>query len=334
MNILVTGGLGFIGSHTIVELLNLNYKVICVDNLSNSSISVISNIEKITNKTFDFFEVDVNDTSKVNSILSKYNKIDGVIHFAAFKAVGESVSKPLDYYKNNINSLINILSSTEKFNSNFVFSSSCTVYGEPNKLPITEDVNLALSTSPYGNTKKVGEEILKDYSKIADRKIISLRYFNPVGAHSSGLIGELSNDIPQNLFPYLMQTAIGRRDKLIIYGNDYDTPDGTCIRDYIHVVDLAIAHIRAFEYMLKTNNKYSVFNIGTGIGLSVLEVVNKFIELTGVKINFEFGPRRDGDIVKIWADPELAINQLAWKAELTLDEMILNAWQWENNLSL
>jgi UDP-glucose 4-epimerase len=328
--ILVTGGLGYIGSHTIVELLNQNYDVICIDNLSNSSLKVKDCIEKITNKTFDFFEIDINDSAALSSALSTYSKIDGIIHFAAFKAVGESVHDPLSYYKNNLNSLINVLECTNIFSSNFVFSSSCTVYGEPKTLPITENATISIPTSPYGNTKKVGEEILKDFSKTTKRQIVSLRYFNPVGAHSSGLIGESPSNIPQNLFPYLMQTATGKRDKLIIHGNDYDTTDGTCIRDYIHVTDLAKAHIRAVEFMIASPSGYSVFNIGTGNGISVLQVVNRFIELTGVNLKFEFGPRRDGDIVKIWACPDLAINKLNWKSNLDLDEMILSAWLWEN----
>jgi UDP-glucose 4-epimerase len=327
--ILVTGGLGYIGSHTIVELLNLDYNVICIDDLSNSKIEVKSNIERITNKSFDFFNIDVSNEELLNEVFESYDSIDGVIHFAAFKAVGESVSNPLKYYRNNLDSLLSVLNCTEKYNSNFVFSSSCTVYGEPSVLPISEDVPVAIPTSPYGNTKKVGEEILKDYSKTSDRKIVSLRYFNPVGAHSSGLIGELSNNIPQNLFPYLMQTATGKRDKLIIHGSDYDTPDGTCIRDYIHVIDLANAHIRALEYMYDTAQGYSVFNIGTGIGFSVLQVVNRFVELTGVKLNFEFGPRRNGDIVKIWASSDFAIKHLNWKSKLNLDEMIISSWEWE-----
>lgn len=327
--ILVTGGLGYIGSHTIVELLKNNYEVICIDNLCNSSEDVIAKIEQIAHKNFVFISEDLTNEHGITSALAKYDTIDGIIHFAAYKAVGESVKNPLKYYKNNLNTLINVLEVAQKFRANVVFSSSCTVYGEPSILPISEDAPLAKATSPYGNTKKIGEEILMDFKNTCDFKITSLRYFNPVGAHHSGLLGECPTDVPQNLFPILTQTAIGKIQNLTIHGDDYDTPDGTCIRDFVHVEDLAVAHINAVEYMDTSSLKYSVFNLGSGNGFSVKEVIERFIELTGVKLNYVVGPRRDGDIVKIWASAKLAKSVLGWEPKLLLDEMILSAWNWE-----
>lgn len=334
MKVLVTGGLGFIGSHTIVELLNNNIEVICVDNLTNSITEIKNRISQITNKNFIFYNIDVTDYIALEKVFVEHNNIDSIIHFAAFKSVSESVIKSLDYYQNNIVGLINILKLAEQNNAKIVFSSSCTVYGEPKELPINEDSELVKPSSPYGNTKKICEEILQDFTINSEIKVVSLRYFNPVGAHESGLIGELPIGVPQNLFPFVTQTAIGIRDVLTIYGNDYDTPDGTCIRDYIHVVDLANAHLKAIEYFDKMNQNYDVFNVGTGNGISVLEIVNKFEKLTNLELNYKFGNRRDGDIVKIWADNSKALNLLNWKPKFGINEMILTSWNWQKKYSV
>lgn len=334
--ILVTGGLGFIGSHTVVELQQAGYEVIIIDNLSNSSIEVLDRITKITGKKPAFEQIDLREKSKVQDFFQRYTSIEGVIHFAASKAVGESVEKPLLYYENNIASLIYILQELQrKEKSSFIFSSSCTVYGQADELPVSENAPFKQAESPYGNTKQINEEIIRDTCHIsANIKAISLRYFNPIGAHSSSLIGELPNGVPQNLVPYITQTAIGLRESLSVYGNDYPTPDGTCIRDYIHVVDLAKAHIAALERLLKENNEsnYEVFNIGTGKGSSVLEVIKAFEKVTGQALPYKIVGRRAGDVVSAYANTYKANKELLWKAELTLEDALLSAWNWEKKL--
>ena len=334
--ILVTGGLGFIGSHTVVELQQAGYEVIIIDNLSNSSIEVLDRITKITGKKPAFEQIDLREKSKVQDFFQRYTSIEGVIHFAASKAVGESVEKPLLYYENNIASLIYILQELQrKEKSSFIFSSSCTVYGQADELPVSENAPFKQAESPYGNTEQINEEIIRDTCHIsANIKAISLRYFNPIGAHSSSLIGELPNGVPQNLVPYITQTAIGLRESLSVYGNDYPTPDGTCIRDYIHVVDLAKAHIAALERLLKENNEsnYEVFNIGTGKGSSVLEVIKAFEKVTGQALPYKIVGRRAGDVVSAYANTYKANKELLWKAELTLEDALLSAWNWEKKL--
>ena len=334
--ILVTGGLGFIGSHTVVELQQAGYEVIIIDNLSNSSIEVLDRISKITGKKPIFEQIDLREKGKVEDFFQRYTSIEGVIHFAASKAVGESVEKPLLYYENNIASLIYILQELQKKEKvSFIFSSSCTVYGQADELPVSENAPFKQAESPYGNTKQINEEIIRDTCHIsANIKAISLRYFNPIGAHSSALIGELPNGVPQNLVPYITQTAIGLRESLSVYGNDYPTPDGTCIRDYIHVVDLAKAHIAALERLLKENNEsnYEVFNIGTGKGSSVLEVIKAFEKVTGQALPYKIVGRRAGDVVSAYANTYKANKELLWKAELTLEDALLSAWNWEKKL--
>jgi len=334
--ILVTGGTGYIGSHTVVELQQSGYEVIIVDNLSNSGIEVLDNIERITGIKPAFEQFDMSDGKKADEFFSRNNGIKAIIHFAASKAVGESVEKPLLYYRNNLVSLINILDCQIKYNiQNIVFSSSCTVYGQPDVLPVTEKTPRKNAESPYGNTKRVCEDILSDtISANSQLHGIALRYFNPVGAHSSALIGELPLGAPQNLVPFITQTAAGLRGELKIFGNDYNTPDGSAIRDYIHVVDLAKAHVIAIERLLKGNNKlnYEIFNLGTGTGLSVLEVVNGFEKATGVKLNYKIVERRPGDIEKIWADTTFANEELGWKTEKELEETLLSAWNWEKKV--
>ena len=330
--ILVTGGTGYIGSHTVVELINKGYEVVIADNLSNSYISVVDAIEKITGIRPHFIKTELTDAEQTKSLFEDNKDICGVIHFAAKKAVGESVEKPLLYYYNNLFSLINILQCMQEFSiNNLVFSSSCTVYGQPEVLPVKEDSPILPALSPYGNTKQISEEMIKDKASISSLKASLLRYFNPIGAHDSALIGELPLDIPNNLIPFITQTAIGKREVLKVFGNDYDTPDGTCIRDYIHVVDLAKAHIIAMERMLNDDNKHAVevFNIGTGMGHSVLEVINTFEKASGVKLNNKFAPRRAGDIEKIWADTTYANKELGWCSEKNLHDMITSAWKWE-----
>lgn len=334
--ILVTGGLGFIGSNTVVELQQAGYEVIIIDNLSNSSIEVLDRISKITGKKPIFEQIDLREKGKVQDFFQRYTSIEGVIHFAASKAVGESVEKPLLYYENNIASLIYILQELQKKEKvSFIFSSSCTVYGQADELPISENAPFKQAESPYGNTKQINEEIIRDTCHIsANIKAISLRYFNPIGAHSSALIGELPNGVPQNLVPYITQTAIGLRESLSVYGNDYPTPDGTCIRDYIHVVDLAKAHIAALERLLKENNEsnYEAFNIGTGKGSSVLEVIKAFEKVTGQALPYKIVGRRAGDVVSAYANTYKANKELLWKAELTLEDALLSAWNWEKKL--
>lgn len=332
-NILVTGGLGYIGSHTVVELCYKGYDPIIIDNLSNSREEVIDRLQKITGKAHSFRNTNLVDFKKTRDIFSQY-KIDGIIHFAASKAVGESVEKPLDYYENNLISLMNLLRLSDEFEvSNFIFSSSCTVYGQPDKLPVDESFPKLPAESPYGNTKQIGEEIIEDYCKAnLSFKAISLRYFNPIGAHESALIGELPLGVPNNLVPFITQTAAGIREKLSVFGGDYDTPDGTCIRDFIHVVDLAKAHIAALEYSVKMSNNYDFFNVGTGNGYSVLQAIQSFEKVSGVNLNYEIVDRRPGDIEKIYADTSKVNSILNWKAENGLDSMMWSAWEWQKTL--
>ena len=336
--ILVTGGTGFIGSHTVVELQQAGYNVVIIDNLSNSKADVVDGIEKITGIRPAFENVDCCDMKSIENVFNKYNSIKGIIHFAASKAVGESVQKPLLYYRNNILSLINILELMSQHGvKGIIFSSSCTVYGQPSpeNLPVTENAPIRKALSPYGNTKQINEEIIQDYIHSgAPIKSIILRYFNPIGAHPTAHIGELPNGVPMNLIPFVTQTAIGIRKQLKIFGNDYNTPDGTCIRDYIYVVDLAKAHVKAMERILedKGTDSVEIFNIGTGRGVSTLEVVEGFEKATGVKVNWEYAPRREGDIEKVWADPAKANNVLGWKAETSLEDTLRSAWKWQVKL--
>ena len=334
--ILVTGGTGFIGSHTTVELQQAGYDVVIIDNLSNSSEAVVDGIEKITGTRPAFEQVDLNDFEATEAVFKKY-KIDGSIHFAASKAVGESVQKPLLYYRNNLNSLMNVLELMAKYDSKgIIFSSSCTVYGQPTpeNLPVTEEAPIQKALSPYGNTKQVNEEIIQDYIHSgAPLKSIILRYFNPIGAHPSALIGELPNGVPMNLIPFVTQTAIGIRKQLKIFGNDYNTPDKTCIRDYIYVVDLAKAHVKAMERVLeKETDPVEVFNIGTGHGYSTLEIVESFERATGVKLPWEYAPRREGDIEAIWGNVDKANKVLGWSADTPLDDILSSAWKWQLKL--
>lgn len=334
--ILVTGGTGYIGSHTVVELQQSGYDVLIVDNLSNSGIEVLDSINEITGIKPLFEKFDLADKEKTDNYFQQNQDIEAIIHFAASKAVGESVEKPLLYYRNNLVSLLNILECQVKYGiKHIVFSSSCTVYGQPDKLPVTENTPRKDAESPYGNTKKISEDILRD--TIAAHKqlqCISLRYFNPVGAHPSALIGELPLGVPQNLVPFITQTAAGVREKLNVFGDDYQTPDGSAIRDYINVVDLAKAHVIAIERLLHNKNKasYEVFNLGTGQGVSVLEMVNGFEKATGVKLNYQITSRRPGDIEKIWADTTLANEELGWKTEKGLEETLVSAWEWEKRI--
>ena len=336
MKILVTGGLGYIGSHTVVELQNEGFEVLVIDNLSNSSESVLDGIKAITNKKPEFERLDLRNKSAVTDYFKRHQDIVGGIHFAASKAVGESVEKPLHYYENNINTLIYVLQELNALErKNFIFSSSCTVYGQADELPITENAPVKLAESPYGNTKQIGEEIIKDTCKInTDSNAIALRYFNPIGAHPSANIGELPLGIPQNLVPFITQSAIGIRGELQVFGDDYPTPDGTCIRDYIHVVDLAKAHVVALQRLLESKNKdnYETFNIGTGKGSSVLEVINSFESVSNQKLKYKIAKRRAGDVISAYADTSKANNVLGWKAELTLDDAMLSAWKWEQNI--
>ncbi|MCG8475791.1 MAG: UDP-glucose 4-epimerase GalE [Cytophagales bacterium] len=334
--ILVTGGTGYIGSHTVVELQEKGYDVVIIDNLSNSGIGVLDRIEKITGIRPEFECFDLTDAGKVENFFSRHSDIKALIHFAASKAVGESVDLPLLYYQNNLSSMLNLLQAIRKYNiPNFVFSSSCTVYGEPDKLPVTEASPVKPATSPYGNTKQIGEEILRDAAKAhSELQLISLRYFNPIGAHDSALIGELPNGVPLNLVPFITQTAIGIREKLLVFGNDYSTPDGSCIRDYIHVVDLAKAHVIAIERLINKQNKHNMetFNLGTGKGVSVLEAIESFEKVSGQKLNYEIVSRRPGDVEQVYADTRFANDELGWKAQLSIDDAMLSAWRWEQSL--
>ncbi|RNC89650.1 MAG: UDP-glucose 4-epimerase GalE [Allomuricauda sp.] len=334
--ILVTGGLGFIGSHTVVELQNEGFEAIIVDNLSNSSEDVIDGIVEITGKQPIVELFDLRDKSKVKKFFSKYADVDGVIHFAASKAVGESVENPLLYYENNLGVLTYILQElAKKETSNLIFSSSCTVYGQADTMPITEDAPVKPAESPYGNTKQVGEEIIQDTCRVTPNlAAIALRYFNPIGAHPTTHIGELPIGVPLNLVPYITQTAAGLRDQLSVFGDDYPTPDGTCIRDYIHVVDVAKAHVAAIKRLVGGKNKenFEVFNLGTGRGSSVLEVIHSFERVSGEKLNYKIAPRRSGDVVQAYADTSKANSVLGWKAESTLDEAVKSAWEWEKKI--
>lgn len=331
--ILVTGGTGYIGSHTTVELINAGYEVVIIDNLSNSEISVLDGIEAITGVRPAFVEGDCTDLDTLRRLFLDHPGIKGIINFAASKAVGESVQKPLLYYRNNLNTLINLLELMPEFEvEGIVFSSSCTVYGEPDVNPIDETAPIKPATSPYGNTKQISEEIITDFiASGAPIKSIILRYFNPVGAHPTALIGELPRGVPQNLVPYLTQAAAGIRKELTVFGDDYDTPDGSCIRDYIDVVDLAKAHVVAMKRMLDKHDTdaIEIFNLGTGCGVSVLELIASFERSTGVKVPYKIGARRAGDIEKIWANPEKANTVLGWKAEVPIDETMRNAWAWQ-----
>ena len=331
--ILVTGGLGYIGSHTTIALIDKGYKVCVIDNLSNSSIDVLKRIKQITNISPDFFEFDLTNASKAKNFFKQNNQFDGVIHFAAKKSVDESVRKPLDYYYNNIQSLINILDNINT-DVKFIFSSSCTVYGQAEKLPITEKTPLKKPESPYGNTKKICENILEDKTKIETKlSTVILRYFNPIGAHPSGLIGEDPRNVPQNLVPIITQFAVGKLKKFAVFGDDYPTRDGTCIRDYIHIMDLADAHISALEYLFsnKKNNIYNVFNVGTGEGKSVKEVIDSFNKVSGKKLQYDVRPRRKGDVISAFADISKAKKILNWTSKVSFEDAILSAWNWEQN---
>ncbi|MBN1109058.1 MAG: UDP-glucose 4-epimerase GalE [Bacteroidales bacterium] len=334
--IVVTGGTGYIGSHTAVELINEGFEVILIDNLHNSESIVAERIGEITGINPHLEVFDLCKRKKVRSFFRDNPGISAIIHFAAFKAVGESVNKPLEYYRNNLVSLINLLEAMKESGiPSMVFSSSCTVYGQPEKLPVTEDAPVQPAISPYGNTKQIGEEIIRDtIAATQGMKAIALRYFNPIGAHPSGLIGELPRGVPENLVPFITQTAIGLRDELKVFGDDYDTPDGSCIRDYLHVVDLAKAHVIAVKRLLSQSHKnnYEVFNLGTGTGVSVLEAIKSFEKVSGLKLKYTVTGRRAGDIEKIWADPSLANRELGWKTESSLDDAMKTAWEWEKNI--
>jgi UDP-glucose 4-epimerase len=334
--ILITGGTGYIGSHTCVELIEAGFEPIIIDNLYNSKADVIDSIHKITGFKPHLEVLDLCDYERLDSFISKHTDISAVIHFAAYKAVGESVHKPLDYYRNNLLSLINLLGVMKKNRiQGIVFSSSCTVYGQPEILPVTEEAPLQPATSPYGATKQIGETIIRDTTiSYKDLKAISLRYFNPIGAHPSSLIGELPNGVPENLVPYITQTGYGLRDELKVYGDDYDTPDGSCLRDYLHVVDLARAHLIAIKRILEGKNKsnYEVFNLGTGNGVSVFEAIKSFERVSGKKLKYKVVGRRAGDIEKIWADPSFANRELGWKTMSSLDDAMKTAWDWENKI--
>ena len=334
--ILVTGGTGYIGSHTVVELQNSGFDVLIIDDLSNSRAQIIDQIEKISGKRPEFHKINLCDHGKIRSLFSTLQEIKGVIHFAAFKAVGDSCRAPLVYYNNNVLSLINLLDSMAVLGcKNLVFSSSCTVYGVPDSLPVTEEAPVKIANSPYGNTKQICEEIIADVSKITSLRSIILRYFNPIGAHESGLIGELPIGKPNNLVPFITQTMIGKIKKLEVFGNDYETPDGTCIRDYIHVVDLARAHVDAMKMLLNNNKdkRLDVYNLGTGKGYSVMELIKTFENVNNVKVPYEIAPRRPGDVPVVYANADKAKENLGWKAEKSLEEMLESAWKWEKNLA-
>lgn len=333
--VLVTGGLGFIGSHTVVELHNAGFEAVIIDNLSNSSISVLDGIERIIGHKPLFQNIDLRNKAAVQQFFAQHQDVVGVIHFAASKAVGESVENPLLYYENNLNTLVYMLQELSQMpEANFIFSSSCTVYGQAEKMPITEDASVQPAMSPYGNTKQIGEEIITDTAKVTNINAILLRYFNPVGAHPSTEIGELPNGVPQNLVPFITQTGMGLRQQLSVYGNDYPTPDGTAIRDYIHVVDLAKAHVVALQRLLNKQNteKVETFNLGTGTGSSVLEVIQAFEKVSGQKLPYQIVGRREGDITSAYANTDKANTVLGWKAELTLEESLASAWKWEQKI--
>lgn len=333
--ILVTGGLGFIGSHTVVELQNEGFEVVIIDDLSNTSIGVLDKIAEISGTKPDFYQIDLRSKNDVKNFFDN-NKVDGIIHFAAFKAVGESMHKPLDYYENNLGSLVYLLQEMrDRKLDNFIFSSSCTVYGQADELPITEKAPVKKAESVYGNTKQIGEEILKDASDAHNLNIIALRYFNPIGAHPTIKIGELPLGVPQNLIPFITQTAAGMRAELSVFGDDYDTEDGTAVRDYIHVVDLAKAHIAALQRLINKNNKkaFEYFNVGTGKGSSVLEIIKGFENVNNLKLNYKIVGRREGDITAAFADTTIANKELNWKTEITLEEALESAWKWQQQQS-
>ena len=333
--ILVTGGCGYIGSHTIVDLVENGYEVISVDNNSRSHPGMLAGVERITGKKVKNYKVDLCNFDDTFAIFQENTDIDGIIHFAAYKSVGESVEKPLMYFENNLNSLINLLKCVQEFSiPRFVFSSSCTVYGNPDSIPVTETTATKPAESPYGATKQMGEEIIREFARSAGTQAILLRYFNPVGAHRTNLIGEMPVGRPQNLVPAITQTAIGKLPKMMVYGDDYDTRDGSCLRDYIHVSDIAHAHTLAIQYMEKSEGdlKQTIFNLGTGLGVTVLEAIQSFEKVSGVKLNYEIGPRRPGDVVAIYANNDLATSELGWKPEFGLDQMMSTAWEWEKRL--
>lgn len=333
--VLVTGGTGFIGSHTSVELIKAGYDVVIIDNLYNSEKSVLEGIQGITGVRPEFEEFDLCDTERLDGFFKRHS-VDAVIHFAAYKAVGESVKKPLEYYRNNLLSLLNLLGAMEKFGiPSLVFSSSCTVYGQPDKLPVTENSPVKPALTPYGKTKQISEDIICETMNVKPAlRAIALRYFNPIGAHPSALIGELPRGVPENLVPFITQTAIGLREGLKVFGNDYNTPDGSCVRDYLHVVDLAKAHVVAVKRLIEgqNENNYEVFNLGTGVGVSVFEAIKSFEKVSGVKLKYTVAGRREGDIEKIWADPSFANKVLGWKTESSLDEAMETAWRWEKRI--
>lgn len=335
MKILVTGGLGFIGSHTVVELQNEGFEVVIIDNLSNAEEKVLEGIIAITGKKPIFEKLDLREKNSVKEFFTKHADVAGVIHFAASKAVGESVENPLLYYENNINALVYLLQELQqKTDASFIFSSSCTVYGQAEKMPITEDASVQPAISPYGNTKQIGEEIIQDVAKVSNIKAILLRYFNPIGAHPSTEIGELPIGVPQNLVPFITQTGMGLRKELSVFGSDYPTCDGTCVRDYIHVVDLAKAHVIALKRLIENKNeaKVEVFNVGTGTGSTVLEVIQSFEKVSGQKLPYKLVDRREGDVIEAYADTQKANKILGWKAESTLDQAIESAWKWEKKI--
>jgi UDP-glucose 4-epimerase len=334
--VLVTGGTGYIGSHTVVELIEKGFEVVIIDDLSNSQIDVLNGIKKITGQKPSFEQLNLTDYNRVERFFEKYTQIEAIIHFAASKAVGESVQQPLKYYENNLLSLINLLKAMKKYNvPNIVFSSSCTVYGQPDELPVNEGAPIKKANSPYGNTKQICEEIMQDAITANDSlRVVSLRYFNPIGAHPSAHIGELPLGVPQNLVPFITQTAAGIREQLSVFGDDYNTPDGSCIRDYIHVVDLAKAHVVAIERLFKKENKadFEVFNLGTGNGNSVFEVIKAFEKATNIELNYKVVDRRPGDVEQVWADTEYANNELGWKTESSLEHALETAWNWEKKI--
>lgn len=331
--ILVTGGLGYIGSHVVVELLNKGSEVVIIDDLSNSHEDVLDGIQEITGKRPLWKNIDIKDNASLLRFFEEHHDFDGVIHFAASKSVGESVANPMLYYQNNVVGLINLVEACLKYKlNNFIFSSSCTVYGEPDSLPISEEAPIKAPSSPYGASKQIGEQILQDVAKAHGLKVVLLRYFNPVGAHASGLIGELPLGTPQNLVPFVTQTAAGLHEKLTVFGENYPTPDGSCIRDYIHVQDLADAHIAALNYINTSEVAYDVFNIGTGRGYSVLELVESFMEVTGIDVPFEIGERREGDLAALFANPDKAFQKMHWKAKLDMNQALIDAWRWETEI--
>ena len=332
-HILVTGGAGYIGSHTVVELISAGHKVTVIDNLERSDYKIIEGVEAISKTKVDFHKIDCLDSLAMDNLFAK-NKFSSVIHFAAFKSVNESVDKPIDYYRNNVGTLITLLEVMKKHHvKDLIFSSSCTVYGQPDSIPVDESAPFKRAESPYGATKQICERILEDAATIGFR-IVSLRYFNPIGAHPSALIGELPIGIPNNLVPYVTQTAAGVRDKLTVFGNDYNTSDGSCLRDFIHVLDVASAHVKAIKFLAekKEDHVFEAFNLGTGIGVSVLALVKKFIEVTGIDLQYTIGPRRQGDVEKVYADPQKINKAFGWKAKYNLGETLLHAWQWEKKL--